>query len=107
MNFNNKNSGNVVSRTGDLKAEIKFFFWADRTQMPIKKVCVDYGNGYRSPDCFGPDQNFYKNHRGWKNRGAGSSECDNSDFGRATQACTENYASFGTTYTCPRGGNGT
>lgn len=86
--------------------EIKFFFWADKNQMPIKKVCVKYGNGEMSPDCFGPEQNFYQNHYGWHDGGSGASVCDGSDFAHAPQACTGDYATFGTTYTCPHGGTG-
>jgi hypothetical protein len=62
--------------------------------MPIKSVCLEYGNGVQAGSC-GNDDNFYKNHMG-----AGA--CNNSDFGRSTDACTEAYFSFNTTYTCER-----
>jgi len=101
ITVNGKNSGNIISRTGDLKATVKFFFWADENQMPVKQVCVDFDNGAKSSGCYN-DQNFFKNHRGWKNKGAGGSNCDETDFGKTKRACTEDYFSASTTYTCTR-----
>ncbi|OGF20812.1 hypothetical protein A2316_01755 [Candidatus Falkowbacteria bacterium RIFOXYB2_FULL_38_15] len=97
---NDKNSGTIISRSGELAASIKFFAWADKNQMPIKKVCVDFGNGDDSPDCDGGSPiNFYKNHWGYDSSGA--SACDGSDFGHAKQACTEEPFSYNVVYTCP------
>jgi len=94
ITVNDKNSGTLISRSGELSASIKFFAWADKNQMPIKRVCVDFkGDGSdTSSDCTGGNPvNFYKNHWGYKNDG--SKGCDASDFGHAPQACTEDFFS--------------
>jgi len=108
ITVNDKNSGTLISRSGELSASIKFFAWADKNQMPIKRVCVDFnGDGTdMSSDCTGGNPvNFYKNHWGYKNDG--SKSCDgSSDFGHAPQACTEDFFSYNTVYSCGEGGGG-
>src|SRR3989339_847871 len=109
ITVNDKNSGTLISRSGELSASIKFFAWADKNQMPIKRVCVDFNGDGRtnlSSDCDGGNPvNFYKNHWGYKNDG--SKGCDrSSDFGHAPQACTEDFFSYNTVYSCGEGGGG-
>ena len=103
ITVNDQSSGTVISRSGDLKADVKFFAWADKNQMPIKQICVDFaGDGSVVSSGCGSSDNFFKNYRGWKEGGSGGSECDGTDFSRASQSCTENFYSVSTTYTCRR-----
>jgi hypothetical protein len=107
ITVNDKSSGTLISRSGELRADIKFFAWADKNQMPLKKVCVDFGNEKESSDCSTLIPiNFYKNHWGYKSDG--SPNCDNTsdfgDFGHSKQACTGDYFSYSTIYTCPVNG---
>ncbi len=103
VSVNGKNSGTVISRDGSLKASVKFFFWANANQMPIKSVCIDFsGTGdsnFFSSGC-GGGNNFYKNSYGWDT--TGNTKCDSSDFGHAPRACSELYYTAETNYTCSR-----
>jgi hypothetical protein len=97
ITVNGKDSGDIISREGILRATIQFFAFADPDQMPIKQVVVH--DGSRIIYDSGPNNSF-KNSYGYKTDG--TSACDKSDFGHTPQACTEEPFNFTTTFICTR-----
>jgi hypothetical protein len=101
MTINGRTRGDIVSLDGKLKVNLKFYFYANPDQMPIKAVYVDFDGGL--PEFDRGDDNFYKNYRGLK-LDLASSECDGSDFGRTPEACATRYFSTDYIYICPKDG---
>jgi hypothetical protein len=60
VTVNDKLSGDLKSVSGFFPATLKFFAYADKNQMPIRSIAIDWGDGtvYQSVD------SYYQNHRG-------------------------------------------
>lgn len=83
---------------GRLNAVIQFFGRADRESMPIRKIVIDWnGDGFQAADDY-ERSGLYKNHLGLKDDN--SPWCDNTDFGRSDQACTDRYFMYTHIYSC-------
>ncbi len=93
---------NVVGYGGKLYAVMQFFGRADKNTMPIVDVSTNWSDG--SSDSIRNRPGKYKNHLGLKE--SNESWCDNEDFGRSDQACTDQYFMFTHTYSCPEDGIG-
>lgn len=104
MTINDQNEGQV---TGDkfYRAYLKFFMAADKNQLPLRRVIVDWGDG-SEPTGSSTDDNFYKNHRGLQ-PGTQTSICDTAadasgytEWGKTPDSCDPNYVSYTKIYTC-------
>lgn len=102
MTVNDFLSGDVVSsRSGSLKTQIKFYAFADKDHMPLRRVYLDYGDGSSPVGATG----YYKNHRGCR---ADASLCNSDtricgsgdDFDLQPQACDDRYFVYTHTYRC-------
>ncbi|MFZ2681574.1 MAG: hypothetical protein WAZ14_00525 [Patescibacteria group bacterium] len=103
LTLNDQNSGNVEGEDF-LRAYLKFYAAADKNQLPIRRVVIDWGDGIESRlDGFqGSDStdNFYRNHRGIDGA-TDTSICDQGDeWGETPESCDPNYFSYSHTYTC-------
>ncbi len=104
LTLNDQNEGNVVG-SGFYRAQLKFYAGANKNQLPLRRVLVDWGDGTNivgSTD----DNNFYKNHRGLQPR-TETSICDTSnkdrdiyEWGMNIDSCDPNYFSYTHIYTC-------
>jgi hypothetical protein len=96
ITLGNSSSASITS-TGIYNAILKFYAYANSNQMPLIEIMIDWnGDGWSSSNP-GPDDNNFdvvaQNHRG-------KGECNNTEFGRSSQACTENYFQLIHTYYC-------
>jgi len=106
ISVNNQDSGDIAT-SGSLPASIKFYAAADKDQLPIRRVIVDWGDGYESGSS--STDNYYKNHRGLIYGSETVSECDACDsgdtaegceWGKTPDSCDPNYFSYSHTYAC-------
>jgi hypothetical protein len=102
VTINSSGSGDQ-SEEGFFRAYMKFYAAADKNQLPLRRVIVDWGDGQDGElDTSGSadDQNFFKNHRGLQN-GSTNSKCDlESEWGLTSLSCDPNYFSYSHIYTC-------
>ncbi len=102
LTLNDQNEGFIES---DMfyRAYLKFYAAADKNQLPIRRIIVDWGDGNQTGS--DSDNNFYKNHRGLE-EDKETSICDkpstDSDFewGMNSDSCDPNYFSYNHIYTC-------
>ena len=59
--INDRSKGDVSFFTSSARVFMKFFMLADHNQMPLRKVTVNWGDGY-----IYPLEGLYQNHRGYK-----------------------------------------
>ena len=85
--INKQNSGDIAGEIG-MSAVVKFYAWADKDQMPIRQIIIDWGDG--SDKTITDNKNKIKNHK---------EKCEGNDFGDSPQACTETYFQFSHIYT--------
>ncbi len=104
LTLNNQNDGDVVG-SGFYRAYLKFYAGADKNQLPLRRIIVDWGDG-SIPSGSTSSNNFYKNHRGLQ-PGTETSICDtdiNTDdyeWGKeSVNSCDPNYFSLTHIYTC-------
>lgn len=103
LTLNDQNEGDVE---GDVfyRAYLKFYAAADKDQLPLRRVIVDWGDG---SDPYGSTStdNFYMNHRGLQD-GTETSICDtdpadtNYEWGMNDASCDPNYFTYNHIYTC-------
>lgn len=97
LTLNSGNSGEQAG-SGFFRAYLKFYAAADKNQLPIRRIIVDWGDG----DTTGsndPD-NYYKNHRGLVS-GSSQSKCEtDAEWGMTSDSCDPNYFSYNHIYTC-------
>ncbi len=104
-------NGIVTGADGQLRATVSFFTYANKNQMPIRKVIVDWGDGDRgqaatekwprtSQGGSNADDNFYKNQRGADAGKKPICGTDKEGWGTDPQACDSSYVSFIHDYTC-------
>ena len=95
--LNEQDSGNQ-SAFGFFRAYLKFYAAADKNQLPLRRIIIDWGDGTQT----GSDSqdNFFKNHRGLLND-TSRSFCDtNNEWGMTPESCDPNYFSYSHVYTC-------
>lgn len=95
----NQNSGDIQGIDGFLRTSLNFFAFANKEQLPIRRVIIDWGDevvtGSQSPD------NFFKNHRGLKANSNTESLCDDGDeWGKTVDSCDPNFFAYAHNYTC-------
>ena len=94
MTVNNQTSGDVAGANGQLRTVVKFFAWADKNQMPITDLSVDWGDGDNLSGGIGS----YKNHK---------AVCDDPDdaedqtvWGNTPDSCENKPFQFTHDYKC-------
>ncbi len=103
LTLNDQNSGDLEGTGGFYRAYLKFYAAADKNQLPIRRVIVDWGDNKQSGAVDGG--NFYKNHRGYQD-GTTTSICDTDpnestyEWGMNGDSCDPNYFSYNHNYTC-------
>ncbi|MEK7633100.1 MAG: hypothetical protein AAB473_04935 [Patescibacteria group bacterium] len=103
LTMNDQNEGDVSSESF-YRAYLKFFAAADKNQLPLRRVIIDWGDDSGAKGSETGD-NFYKNHRGLED-GKETSICEkpvtDSDYawGMNTDSCDPNYFSYSHIYTC-------
>jgi hypothetical protein len=106
LTVNDQNSGDQEGAGGFFRAYLKFYAAADKNQLPLRRVIVDWGDGRQSGS--DDDGNFYKNHRGLQ-EGTSTSICDMDEsdegyeWGMNASSCDPNYFSYNHNYTCNDG----
>lgn len=105
ITVNNTNEGNIEADGGYYRANVKFYAAADKNQLPIRRVIVDWGDGSSSGSS-DPD-NYYKNHRGLQDEEEDGvetqtqSKCDLEDeWGKTADSCDPNYFNYSHVYRC-------
>ncbi|NBS67464.1 hypothetical protein EBT31_00930 [bacterium] len=79
-------------------ATIKFYAAADKNQLPIRQVMIDWGDGMQTGS--DDDENYFKNARGLQD-GQQESQCDlESDWGLTSESCDPYYFNYNHVYTC-------
>jgi hypothetical protein len=105
ITVNNQDDGDIEADGGFIRASVKFFAAADKEQLPLRRVIVDWSNGEESgsPD----DDNYYKNSRGLQDGDDGGEDSDTnskcaleSEWGLTPASCNPNYFSYTHTYRC-------
>ncbi len=83
-------------------ATIKFYAAADKNQLPIRRVMVDWGDDVDGGSFTGSDadDNFFKNARGLQ-EGTQNSKCDlETEWGLTDESCDPYYFTYNHIYTC-------
>lgn len=106
VTINDQNEGDINADVF-YRAYLKFYAAADKDQLPIRRVIVDWGDQTDNDDQYGstsPD-NFYKNHRGLED-GTETSLCEKPEnetgyeWGMNSDSCDSNYFNYNHIYTC-------
>ena len=102
----NSQSFGDIEESNFFSATLKFYAAADKNQLPIRRVIIDWGDEVGSGDHTGstaPD-NLYQNHRGLE-AGKSVSKCEqnNPEWGLTPESCDPNYFSYSHIYTCTAG----
>jgi hypothetical protein len=102
ITVNNQNVGDINGSEGFIRATVKFYAAADKEQLPIRRVIVDWGDGSNmsgSPDA----ENFYKNHRGLEATSNSESICDSdAEWGMTSDSCDDNFFNYSHNYFCSK-----
>lgn len=118
INVDGLEAGTIQGADGQKSVNVSFFAWADGDQMPLRRVLMDWGDGYldspvadrnrtnvwptNSQTGSTSDDNFYKNRRGLDVDGkkiCGNTTAHDS-FGYSEQACESGYVNFTHDYVC-------
>ena len=99
--MNSEESGN---QSGEqfFNATVKFYAAADKNQLPIRRVMVDWGDDIKGGSFTGSesDDNFFKNSRGLQD-GTQNSKCDlGTEWGLTDESCDPYYFKYNHIYTC-------
>lgn len=98
----NSKEGGDQSGSQFFNATVKFYAAADKNQLPIRRVIVDWGDNLEGGSFTGSDaeDNFFKNSRGLQ-EGTQNSKCDlESEWGLTDESCDPYYFSYNHIYTC-------
>lgn len=103
LTLNDQNEGNVTGNSF-YRAYLKFYAAADKNQLPLRRVIVDWGDG-TDPTGSTADDNYYKNHRGlWEGTEMQVCETDETasdyEWGMNADSCESNAFSYNHIYTC-------
>ncbi len=98
------NSQDTGTQTGIgfFNATVKFYAAADKNQLPLRRVIVDWGDNVGGGNFSGSsdDENFFKNARGLQ-EGSQNSKCDlGTEWGLTPESCDPYYFTYGHIYTC-------
>ncbi len=98
------NSDETGNQSGEqfFNATIKFYAAADKNQLPLRRVIVDWGDDLEGGSYTGSeaDDNFFKNSRGLQD-GTQNSKCDlESEWGLTDESCDPYYFKYSHIYTC-------
>ncbi|MEK9155318.1 MAG: hypothetical protein AAB839_01595, partial [Patescibacteria group bacterium] len=109
ITLNDQNEGDIA---GDsfYRAYLKFYAAADKNQLPIRRVIVDWGDddsttGTDDQTGSTSEDNYYKNHRGLQ-PDSETSICEmdeislNYEWGMNADSCETNYFNYNHIYTC-------
>ena len=111
LTVNNQDSGDLESTGGFFRATMKFFAAADKNQLPIRRLIVDWQDG-GDPTGSDDTENYYKNHRGLQEDSTSVSLCDlcendlditdsqECEWGLTAESCDPNYFNYSHTYRC-------
>ena len=102
-----QSSGVIMGSDGYENVTVSFYVMADKDQMPIRNMIVNWGNGENTSQTAWPldsysgstaDSNFYKNHRGYDEDD--ESMCVDEDWASSSSACESTYVTFTGSYVC-------
>lgn len=97
ITLNGQDTGDQ-SGTQFFNATIKFYAAADKNQLPIRRIMIDWGDGMQTGS--DDDENYFKNARGLQD-GQQESKCDlNSEWGLTDESCDPYYFNYNHVYTC-------
>lgn len=113
ITVNGSSSGIVEGDGGRLKVALRFYGFADKDHMPIRRKIIDFfGNGHITTGTAGGPppgintivrtEGFYKNHRGLVSLSPTKAVCGatESEWGRLPQACDTFFFEETKTYLC-------
>lgn len=101
ITVNSEESGDQ-SGSEFFNATVKFYAAADKNQLPIRRVFVDWGDDLDGGSYTGSeaDDNYFKNSRGLQD-GTQNSKCDlETDWGLTDESCDPYYFKYSHIYTC-------
>lgn len=116
FSVNEQSSGTISGGDGSKSVSVSFFAYADKNQMPIRSIRMDWGDGEAGDAINGTNAawpisqesqsgssavtNYYKNQRGYDSDD--SPICGGTDegWGTTTNACANGYATFNHSYVC-------
>lgn len=100
MTLNGTDEGEKVGTKGFFRANLKFFVAADKNQLPLRRIVVDWGDG-------GPvsgsetANNYYKNRRGLVPGSQTQTYCDTaSEWGMTADSCDPYPLDYSHNYFC-------
>ncbi len=102
ITINSTDTGNQ-SAEGFFYATVKFYAAADKNQLPLRRMIIDWQDSVQEGTFTGSSatDNFYKNARGLED-GTEISKCDSEDeWGMTSDSCDPYYFSYNHIYTCP------
>ncbi|MBI2550800.1 hypothetical protein HYV73_00440, partial [Candidatus Uhrbacteria bacterium] len=110
FSINRKDDASVLQVGGLFKARAEFFVAADKNQLPIKNIIMDWGDGDKSSRAVWPagsqigatdDGNFFPNYRGRDADGNKICESKTDDKSLSLEACeTNTYRAQENSYLC-------
>lgn len=91
----------VCGEGGSVTVTIRYYGYADKDHMPIRRKIFDFGDNSSAVASGG----FYKNHRGIVDAGDPDKGtlCDSSEWGRTSASCDSQYFEEKKTYVCSEG----
>lgn len=99
ITVNGVTGGTIVGVDGAVHVSVQFFAEANKNQLPIRNVFVNWGDGHTS----GSDSsnNYYKNRRGLDITDGDAVICGRGDvWGETSESCDPSYFTFTHDYTC-------
>lgn len=103
MTVNDKPDSEVCGEGGSVTVTIRYYGYAHKDHMPIRRKIFDYGDGSVLDDAGG----YYKNHRGIVDAddpGKGTlCDSDPSEWGKTAESCDNQYFEHKKTYVCSDG----
>ncbi len=107
ITVNDSNEGVQTGSGGFFRGTVKFYAAADKNQLPLRRVIVDWGDA-GTPSGSSDTDNFYKNHRGILPDSQTQTYCDACDtttdvsceWGMTADSCDPNYFSYQHNYRC-------
>ncbi|MFA6130935.1 MAG: hypothetical protein WC730_01580 [Patescibacteria group bacterium] len=101
ITLNDVHEGDQSAENGFFRANVKFYAAADKNQLPIRRVLVDWGDGADEMTGSIEADNYYKNHRGLIVDSQSETYCDTGDeWGMTADSCDENYFNYTHNYRC-------
>ena len=102
ITVNGQDSGDQTGAKAFYRATVKFFAGADKNQLPLRRVIVNWGDdpdgNYSGSEA---NNNFFKNHRGLVPDSKTTSLCDTEDeWGMTSESCDPNFFTYQHNYYC-------